>query len=693
MICPFNQHQFLSAQAEILFQLPDFVKDALFPFELHHRSAVDKAVVSFLKNSLLSGATFQQVSEQIANNNYEAFARRANYCFLKDKAANSDTYYSRDSLPTFFDNILYSFPSSDKLINLLLGEFNSQITYYRNPVDSKKAKFCLSTDHTFKVGKHIGCFDDVGEFVNQFGKLFIVLNENHEVMGWRLTKTTGHSEVKDLLENIKERIDCSLTYVIVDDCCKEKKLYQSIFGDSVKVKLDLFHAVQRVVRELPEKSDIGSLKFSKEFRLVFRANEDQGCIRTMATPSPAAIKGNLELFLDRYDSFLSSLEITKKCKIMNEITKLRGHIEKGCLSGILPGHGTEHNEMLHSLLNRSLLRGAHTIGPELAIALLYLLFTYYNNKLHGEKHLCNSKITPMIPVLHNKIILSDDHDILKAVQDLPFHIPKETGKTGDTRNGILDEENEQASSSSKISAEVNDAATFINVFGKELIDAVKQLTTLLRNIEQSCVKRDIKIFEMPFFSSTLVGLTSETNVSADHKDRLNRNLSSFGLETEYIEMDGDCAFRCFVVQLRTVMTILEPSAQEEVNNHLQTIGLTQETEEEQIIHLRKIFVDTVLKEEKYKSFVSADDRLTAEEFYKKGMFATGIGDLVMNVLADIFTVPIIVISSSAQHPIIPILPDKPIIDQPLYVALDISSVGHYSATRQINNNDNSYGKY
>ena len=221
--------------------------------------------------------------------------------------------------------------------------------------------------------------------------------------------------------------------------------------------------------------------------------------------------------------------------------------------------------MLHSLLNRSLLRSAHTIGPELAIALLYLLFAYYNNKLHGEKHFCNSKITPMIPVLHNKITLSDDHDILSAVRDLPFHIPKETGNFGGTRNGILDEENEQASSSSKVSAEVSDAATFINEFGKELIDAVKQLTALLSNIEQSCVKRDIKIFEMPFFSSTLVGLTSETNVSVDHNDRLNRNLSSFGLETEYIEMDGDCAFRCFLVQLRTVMTISEPSAQEKVS--------------------------------------------------------------------------------------------------------------------------------
>ena len=81
------------------------------------------------------------------------------------------------------------------------------------------------------------------------------------------------------------------------------------------------------------------------------------------------------------------MEVTKRSKLMNETTKLSGHIERGCLSGILPSHGTEHNEMLHSLLNRSLLQGALTVGAELAIALLSLIFVYYNNKLNGEKHI------------------------------------------------------------------------------------------------------------------------------------------------------------------------------------------------------------------------------------------------------------------------------------------------------------------
>ena len=95
--------------------------------------------ISFLKSSLLSGASFQQVSEQIANNNYESFARRVNHCFLKDKIINSNTNNNlHEQLPNFLVNILFSLPSSDKLINLFLGEYNSQITYYQNAVDTKK---------------------------------------------------------------------------------------------------------------------------------------------------------------------------------------------------------------------------------------------------------------------------------------------------------------------------------------------------------------------------------------------------------------------------------------------------------------------------------------------------------------------------------------------------------------------------
>ena len=61
----------------------------------------------------------------------------------------------------------------------------------------------------------------------------------------------------------------------MDGCCKEKKLYQSIFGNNVEVKLDLFHVVQRIVDSSLTKAVLQGLRFSKEFGLVFRACEDQ----------------------------------------------------------------------------------------------------------------------------------------------------------------------------------------------------------------------------------------------------------------------------------------------------------------------------------------------------------------------------------------------------------------------------------
>ena len=440
---------------------------------------------------------------------------------MKDQTLDSDSPSRR--YPKFNDDILFSFPSSDKLIDLFLGDYNTHLSYYSNAVDAKKAKFCLSTDHTFKVGKHIGCLDEGGKFVNQFGKLFIILNENHEVVDWRLTRTTGHTEIKDLLAKVKSRTETTLAYIIIDDCCKEKNLYETVFGMEVEVKLDLFHAVQRIVRELPDKNSVPSLKFSKEFGLVFRDQKDQEATRTMPTPSPDVIISNLEQILNRYETFLSDLESAKREKLEKEITNLRKHIEKGCLSGILPGHGTEYNEMLHSLLNRSMLRGAPTIGTEFAIAILSLIFAYYNNKQKGEKHSCNSKIVPLKPALCGHSDNSNDNHMTQVFV-------------------AACNENNDMEKHNKFSSEIK---SFIEEKGQHLINVFQSTLSVLENVKASCSKKDFNAFDVPFLPSSVSFLNSSKHPSID--DQLHKNLYSFGLKTERIEKDEDCAFRCFLV--------------------------------------------------------------------------------------------------------------------------------------------------
>ena len=85
-------------------------------------------------------------------------------------------------------------------------------------------------------------------------------------------------------------------------------------------------------------------------------------------------------------------------RIFCEIEKLREHIRREYLSGIWPGSGTESNEQLHRFLNSSLLCGATSIGPELTIVVLSVLFYSYNFKRKARKHSCNTPIFPCRPI-------------------------------------------------------------------------------------------------------------------------------------------------------------------------------------------------------------------------------------------------------------------------------------------------------
>ena len=101
------------------------------------------------------------------------------------------------------------------------------------------------------------------------------------------------------------------------------------------------------------------------------------------TPNKETIERNLNSFIERWSNIPHSL-LTNVT--LTEICNLRLHVQKGCLSDISPGCGTECNKGLHRLLNRSMISGATRISVELTIALLTILFYHHNKKISGEKH-------------------------------------------------------------------------------------------------------------------------------------------------------------------------------------------------------------------------------------------------------------------------------------------------------------------
>ena len=74
-----------------------------------------------------------------------------------------------------------------------------------------------------------------------------------------------------------------IEFVCVDDCCHVRSKYLSSFPN-IAVKLDLFHACQRITRTFSRQNALFN-DVTKDFVQVFREDDDQGKARLKKTPN------------------------------------------------------------------------------------------------------------------------------------------------------------------------------------------------------------------------------------------------------------------------------------------------------------------------------------------------------------------------------------------------------------------------
>ena len=193
-----------------------------------------------------------------------------------------------------------------------------------------------------------------GSWSTQFDSLYIVLNETGQVLAYKLKKVTALSKVEDILKNLNTRLDqqkASCETIFVDDCCKVRDKLQQIFPD-MSVKLDLFDAIQRVTSKVPkDRRHYLSSSFIDDFKMIFRADADQGKIREMDTPDEQTIMRNLERVTERWkDVNYDNGEAVLNGNVGHEIKNLKVHIQRRYLSRIPPGGSSTKNENLHKNL-------------------------------------------------------------------------------------------------------------------------------------------------------------------------------------------------------------------------------------------------------------------------------------------------------------------------------------------------------
>ena len=87
--------------------------------------------------------------------------------------------------------------------------------------------------------------------------------------------------------------------MIIDNCCSWKAKLQQVFGN-IPVKLDLFHAVQRITSKI-SKRHVFSHTCSGELDNVFVANGDtSGANRKLPIPQPEEIERNLDSWMTKW---------------------------------------------------------------------------------------------------------------------------------------------------------------------------------------------------------------------------------------------------------------------------------------------------------------------------------------------------------------------------------------------------------
>ena len=148
--------------------------------------------------------------------------------------------------------------------------------------------------------------------------------------------------VPEILENLRERPcskDESVEFFIIDNCCKWRNKIHETFGPNVNVRLDLFHAVQRITKTISKQHHFYS-DCVHDLSNVFRWDDNIGKNkRKKPTPDSSTLLRNLDRFSEkwRYISFWGSF---LRESFQEQINNFRQHITGGCLSGIPVGYST-----------------------------------------------------------------------------------------------------------------------------------------------------------------------------------------------------------------------------------------------------------------------------------------------------------------------------------------------------------------
>lgn len=332
-------HEVSAHHPEILEMFP---LQSMIPFILSHKSGMTRELLEEIIAMIRNKLSFVQVHD-IMTDRLQMRHLHAERRFLED----IEIYSVRH--PVVYETWFPSFdgsrvcPSRNTITNFFLYHFDTQEKILVQRMNSLSTdNGWLSCDHTFKVATNIGYVrQEDKKWVKQFENLFCVLNEKGQVLTWQLSESQSFRSIEHLMKNLFNRLksqEKNINEFYVDNCCQWRHMLQSIFGEHLQVKLDIFHAVQRVTSKLSKKHPFHWLCV-QDLRMIFRDPTDQGETRTKLTPDSDTLISNAKSFLKKWSGMESNAGTPiLSDAAMKEIWNVMEHMRKGCISGLLKNY-------------------------------------------------------------------------------------------------------------------------------------------------------------------------------------------------------------------------------------------------------------------------------------------------------------------------------------------------------------------
>ena len=524
----------------------------------------------------------------------------------------------------------------------------------------------ISLDHTFKVAANIGYVRDDKKWIQQYNAAFFVLDNLGRVLTWQFTNGTSFDDIELLLNNLHHRFKnqgCMIKQVFIDNCCHWRKKIKSIFGNETDVYLDLFHAVQRVSRVLSRKHPLYMTCIS-DLRRVFRSPGDIGIDRCKPTPSSEIMIKNLEAFVKKW----SDLYYEEKPVLTNaaneEIEKLKVHINKGCLSNIGVGCGTNRNEALHRHIN------SFFHQSKMSILLAYALMTVL---LHSH----NS----CVQIRPKRVVKPITACIAESQKTFYQNLPNKRMENTKEAIGITSKRYQNAEVVYDKFTDYDEENSILDINTAESI--------LLNAIQQSIVLSNMKNCPHLEMYSTMQNQVEtlfdkpKTSSLAVDDNYLGNLVEANGLKIVPTTGDGNCCFTSVAISLRDVVQ-KDQSKDNKLLGFLNSIGLqiNDLNLEEISLRLRELTIEEWLGENRpyYENFLTTEVNIddAAKRFSDPKYFQNDLGDTMILAMSNVLGLPIIVFSTIPEQPLIPVLPKKAKFDSLLlFVAYHHLGPGHY----------------